>query len=512
MNAAPLLITEPHAAAQWLRQHTRGTLCSDSRQVQPGDVFLAWPGAATDARRHVAAALAAGAAACLVEAEGAAAFALDPLKVATYPGLKQAAAPIAAAYFELPSAQLALLAVTGTNGKTSTAWWLAEAMALLGRRCALVGTLGIGEPGALVPNGLTTPDPVLLQQQLRGMVDAGFSACAIEASSIGLAEHRLDASAIHTAIFTNFTQDHLDYHGSMAAYWQAKAGLFDWPGLKAAVVNVDDAHGAALAQALQQRADAPTLWKVSATSSARLMASDIAHGNEALSFTVSEAGGGASVRVTAPVVGHYNVLNLLGVIATLRSLGIALADAAHACTALTPVPGRMESLAQPGKPLVVIDYAHTPDALDKVLAALKPLNQGRGGALCCVFGCGGDRDAAKRPLMAQAAARQADQLVLTSDNPRSEDPAAILAAMASGLPAGSQARQQPDRALAIAQTIAAAAPQDVVLIAGKGHESYQEVLGVKRPFSDRLQAEAALAVYRLAGQHTLEAAVQGAAQ
>ncbi len=499
MSALHQTFANPQAAAQWLRHHTLGTLRSDSRQVQPGDAFLAWPGAATDARSHVAAALAAGASVCLVEAEGVSAFDLDPIRVATYTGLRQAAAPVAAAYFETPSAQLALLAVTGTNGKTSTAWWLAQALSQLGQRCALVGTLGIGEPGAMVHSGLTTPDPVLLQQQLRRLVEQGFKACAIEASSIGLAEHRLDASAVHTAVFTNFTQDHLDYHGSMEAYWQAKAALFDWPGLKAAVINIDDAKGVALAEGLQSRGEALALWTVSCDGPARLMAQGMQHGADLMRFTVVEAGG-ASVQVTAPIVGQYNVLNLLGVIGTLRSLGLPLAAAASACAQLTPVPGRMESLAQPGKPLVVIDYAHTPDALDKVLGALKPLALSRGGALCCVFGCGGDRDVAKRPLMAQAAAHQADRLILTSDNPRSEEPAAILADMAAGLPAGSDARQQADRALAIAQAITSASPQDVVLIAGKGHEDYQEIKGVKRPFSDRLQAEAALAAYSQATQ------------
>lgn len=504
MSALHQTFASPQAAAQWLRRHTRGTLRSDSRQVQPGDAFLAWPGAATDARSHVADALAAGATACLVEAEGVAAFDLDPALVATYTGLRKAAAPVAAAYFDAPSTQMALLAITGTNGKTSTAWWLAQALTQLGQRCALVGTLGIGEPGAMVHNGLTTPDPVLLQQQLRRLVDEGFTACALEASSIGLAEHRLDASAIHTAIFTNFTQDHLDYHGSMDAYWQAKAALFDWPGLKAAVVNVDDAKGVALAEVLRRRGEGLALWTLSCERPARLMARDIEHGTDpgtgtdVMRFKVLESN--ASVQVAAPVVGHYNVLNLLGVIATLRSLGLPLAAAARACAELTPVPGRMDSLARPDKPLVVIDYAHTPDALDKVLGALKPLAQSRAGALCCVFGCGGDRDPAKRPLMARAAARQADQLVLTTDNPRSEAPADILADIAAGLPAHSDARLQADRALAIAQAIASAAPQDVVLIAGKGHEEYQEVQGVKRPFSDRLQAEAALDVYSRAAQ------------
>ena len=490
MNAAPALhrLSGAPAAARWLQQHISGTLRSDSRQVRAGDGFLAWPGAATDARRYVGQVLAAGAGACLVEAEGAEAWDFKDARVATYVGLKRDAAPIAAAYFGQPSERLAVLAVTGTNGKTSTAWWLAQAMRQLGRRCAVVGTLGIGEPGALVFNGLTTPDPVLFQQQLRRLADDGFVACAVEASSIGLAEHRLDATRVHTAIFTNFTQDHLDYHGSMAAYWAAKAQLFDWPGLQAAVVNVDDAHGAGLAAALAGKG--LDVWTVSCSSTARLAARDIRYGLDALSFEVCE--GETVCRVQAPVVGEYNVANLLGVIAALRSLGLPLQAIADSCASLSPVPGRMETLSGEGRPLVVIDYAHTPDALAKVLQALQPLAHSRGGRICCVFGCGGDRDAGKRPLMAAAAAAGAAQLVLTSDNPRSEDPQTILNHMLTGLHNAANTKVIADRAQAIAQTVQHARAQDVVLVAGKGHEDYQEISGVKHPFSDVQHARDAL--------------------
>ena len=498
-----LTLATPQLAASWLQQRITGTLRADSRQVRAGDGFLAWPGAATDARAYVDAVLKSGAAACLVEAEGAQAWGIDDARVAAYAGLKRAAAPIAAAYFDQPSERLAVLAVTGTNGKTSTAWWLAQALAQLGRRCAMVGTLGIGEPGALVFNGLTTPDPVLFQQQLRRFVDAGFATCAVEASSIGLAEHRLDATRVQTALFTNFTQDHLDYHGSMAGYWVAKKQLFAWPGLQAAVVNVDDAHGAALAGELAgQHLD---LWSYSCIGPARLVASNIRHELGAMRFEVRE--GEERCEVAAPVVGQYNVSNLLGVIGALRSLGLPLAAAAGACAGLTPVPGRLETLAVAGLPLVVIDYAHTPDALTQVLQALAPLAQSRGGKICCVFGCGGDRDASKRPLMAAAAARGAHSMVLTSDNPRSEDPAAILADMAAGLPASAPARIEADRALAIALAVQQANAQDVVLIAGKGHENYQDVRGVKRPFSDREQAAAALAALAATATATATAMV-----
>ncbi|MGH8822011.1 MAG: Mur ligase family protein, partial [Rhodoferax sp.] len=241
-------LSTPVEATRWLRSRVRGTLQADSRLVASGDGFIAWPGAATDGRRYVAAALAQGAAACLVEQSGVEAFDFEGDAVASYAGLKAATGPIAAAYFEAPTRELDVLAVTGTNGKTSIAWWLAQSLSNVKHPesipCGLVGTLGIGRPPRVEFNGLTTPDPVLLQKHFRRFVDEGLSACAIEASSIGLAERRLDGTRIRVALFSNLTQDHLDYHGSMQAYWQAKAELFRWPGLQAAVVNVDDAHGA----------------------------------------------------------------------------------------------------------------------------------------------------------------------------------------------------------------------------------------------------------------------------
>ena len=483
-----MALQTPALAASWLRQCTTGTLQSDSRQLKAGDGFVAWPGAATDGRQYVHAALKQGATACLVERAGSEAYDFSDPRVASYEGLKAATAAIAAAYFGEPSDHLEVLAVTGTNGKTSTAWWLAQALSQLGSRCAVAGTLGIGEPGAMVFNGLTTPDPVLFQQQLRRFVDEGFAACAVEASSIGLAEGRLDATRLRLAVFTNFTQDHLDYHGSMPAYWAAKQRLFDWPGLQTAVVNIDDPRGAALAVSL----DRPglELWTTSCGGAARLQAQAVQHGLDSMIFDVVEAG--RRCRVSAPMVGQYNVSNLLGVIAALRSLGISLEAAARVCSLITPVPGRMETLATEGRPLVVVDYAHTPDALDKVLLALRPVAQSRGGELWCIFGCGGDRDPLKRPLMAAAAEQSADRLVVTSDNPRSEEPLAIIGQMLLGLKRRDAVHVEPDRALAIAHALRAAQAGDVVLIAGKGHEDYQEVRGVKLPFSDRAQAEAVL--------------------
>ncbi len=482
------LNTPPEAAA-WLRARVTGSLWTDSRKVGSGDGFIAWPGAATDARQYVGDVISAGAQACIVEAEGADHFDFSDEKIAAYAGLRSAAAPIAAAYFEEPSKHLQIVAVTGTNGKTSTAWWLAQALGKAGSRCGIVGTLGIGEPGAMVFNGLTTPDPVLLQQQLRRFVDEGFAACALEASSIGIAEQRLDATRIKVAVFTNFTQDHLDYHGSMDDYWQAKKKLFSWTGLQAAVLNLDDDRGGELDAMLS--GSGLDIWTVSIGGLARIRAEQIEHGSQGLSFDLVE--GADRQRVSTTMVGLYNVSNLLGVIAAMRALGISLKDAAHACEGLSPVPGRLETLAVEGMPLVAIDYAHTPDALEKVLTALQPLAHNRNGRLWCIFGCGGDRDASKRPLMAAIAQKTADQVVVTSDNPRSENPAAIISQILLGLTHSDAVYVEADRAVAIKQAISEARAADVILIAGKGHENYQEIKGVKHPFSDRTHAGTALA-------------------
>lgn len=491
----------PEEAARWLQERVTGTLSADSRKLAPGDGFIAWPGAATDGRKYVNAVLGAGAAACLVEHEDAQAYGFSDDRVATYEGLKAATGPIVAAYFGVPSEQLQVVAITGTNGKTSTAWWLAQALDRLGRKCGVVGTLGVGQLGAMVFNGLTTPDPVLLQQQLKRFVDEGFVACALEASSIGLEERRLEGTRIRLAVFTNFTQDHLDYHASMADYWQAKKMLFSWPGLQAAIINIDDAKGFELSAAL---IGAPLdVWTFSCTGVARLQAQAICHGTHDLSFEVVE--GAERHRISTPMVGLYNVSNLLGVVASLRAMNIPLADAVNACADLLPVPGRTETLTVPGQPLVVIDYAHTPDALEKVLLAIKPVALSRGGRLWCVFGCGGDRDASKRPLMAAIAEKSADQLVVTSDNPRTEDPHVIIDQMLRGLSRPDAALVQADRAAAIADALRLAQAGDVVLLAGKGHENYQEIKGVKFAFSDRDQAQAVLDALSAVSSHEVSA-------
>ena len=486
------------AAADWLAAWKATGLATDSRRVARGEAFLAWPGRTHDARVHVRSALARGAAACLVEEDGADTFGFDEEpRIAALPGLRAAAGPLASRHYGDPSTRLRVVACTGTNGKTSSAWWTAQALAHLGTPCGVAGTLGIGQPphagapAVLGGDGLTTPDAVALQKALHDFAAAGMGAAAIEASSIGIAEHRLDGTHVDVALFTNFTQDHLDYHGDMAAYWEAKARLFRWPGLRAAVVNVDDLRGLELIDSVAD--PAVDRWTCSTTHEARLRAADVLHHARGLTFTVRERT--AEARVGTGLVGDYNVSNLLGVIAVLRACGHGLEEAAAACAALTPVPGRMQRVGEggDGAPQVVVDYAHTPDALDKALAALRPLAAERGGRLWCVFGCGGNRDPGKRPLMGAIACRLADHVVVTSDNPRLEPPDFIISQILAGILGHDEVDVIENRAAAVHHAILDAAPADVVLIAGKGHEDYQEVGNAKLPYSDVTEAEAALA-------------------
>lgn len=478
-------LKSPDAAARWLAEWCTGTLRTDSRQVRPGDAFIAWPGYARDGREFVAAALQAGASTCLVEDDDVERFGFVDARVASLPGLKARTGEIAAAFFGRPTDTLDVIAVTGTNGKTSSAWWLAQASSQLGRRCGVVGTLGIGEPPRLDYNGLTTPDPVLLQAAFARMRDQTFAACAIEASSIGLVEGRLAGSAVRVAVFTNFTQDHLDYHRTMDAYWAAKRALFAFPGLRAAVVNLDDPKGAGLAAELSSL----DVWTTGVErADARLSARGLRYTGEGLAFTLHE--GAEAVDVQTGLIGDYNAANLLGVAGALRAQGHGLAEVARALARVTPVPGRMQRVGNGRElPQVVVDYAHTPDALDKALSALQGLAAARGGELVCVFGCGGDRDRSKRPQMGAIAARLAGHVVVTTDNPRTEAPARIMDDIAVAAPGALviEAREE-----AIRTAIAQAGARDIVLVAGKGHEDYQEVNGVRRPFSDVGEARAAL--------------------
>ena len=506
--AARLLGSVP-AALTWLAQRGVRGLATDSRTLQPGDAFIAWPGHAHDGRQHVRQALESGARACVVDASGVEAFGFDDERIAAMDGLKAAAGPLASAFFGSPSDRLAVIAVTGTNGKTSTTWWTAQALSVLGRRCGVIGTLGAGAVpldgiAALTSTGLTTPDPVTLHRAFKRFVGEGLRTAAIEASSIGLAERRLWGTHIDIAVFTNFTQDHLDFHGSMDAYWRAKADLFAWPGLRAAVLNIDDPRGQTLQSALAT--SDLRLWTCSTNPqqhpTARLVARDVSYVDGGLAFELVEVGL-PPVALRTRLIGDYNVANLLAVVASLRVLGVSLDDVARACAALTPVPGRMQRVrvAAPDlrTPEVLVDYAHTPDALDKALRALQPLAVARAGELWCVFGCGGNRDSSKRAAMGAIAQAQAQHVVVTSDNPRHEVPATILADIGAGMTATTAVRVIEDRRAAIAFAVAHAGPRDVVLIAGKGHETDQDIAGVKLPFSDVDEALGALRERAAAG-------------
>lgn len=391
-----------------------------------------------------------------------------------------------------PTEGLFMIGVTGTNGKTSVTQWIAQAFASLGRRCALVGTLGNGFPGALVPGPNTTPGAHVLRELLPDFRRQGAQACAMEVSSIGLHQGRVAGIRFDVAAFTNLTRDHLEYHGTMAAYAAEKAKLFRMPGLRGAVINLDDAFGRALAASLPAGVtllgytleSAPDLDPGDRHDSPHLRAEDIVMSTAGVRFRVRD------VEFAVPVVGRFNIANLLAVIGVLQLGGVALADCARALAHVVPPPGRLQPLGGAGQPLVVVDYAHTPDALEQALLTLRETATARGGRLLCVFGCGGERDPGKRPLMGAVAERRADAVVLTSDNPRGEDPLAILDAIRAGMRA--LPAIEPDRAVAITAAVAAADTADVVLVAGKGHEPYQEIAGERRPFSDLETARVAL--------------------
>lgn len=481
----------------------------DSRRIAPGDVFVALPGAVPgrsgDGRDYVRAAAARGAAAALVEADGWQALDID-LPVLPVRGLRRIAGPLAASFYGQPSEKLLAIGVTGTNGKTSCTHWIAQLLTLQGMRCAVVGTVGSGFPGARFEGAaLTTPDAIAVQRETRALLDRGARALAMEVSSIGLDQGRVDGMAFAIALFTNLTRDHLDYHGTLERYEAAKARLFDWPTLAHAVINLDDPAGQRLAARLAARGRPRIIGFTTQDAAApvglalRLSAHAVRATATGLRFAVAD--GSQRIEVALPLIGAFNVANVLGVLGVALAAGVALERAAAVLDRLAPPPGRMQRVGGEGAPLAVIDYAHTPDALAQALAALAPLAQARGGKLWVVFGAGGERDPGKRAPMGEAAARGADRVVITSDNPRSESPEAIVEAIARGVPAerAAQVVRIVDRAEAIAHALAAADDADVVLIAGKGHEDYQDIGGVRQPFSDLLQARAALARRAAAG-------------
>lgn len=467
-------------------------VADDSRQVQPGDLFLAYPGDLSDGRRYIADALARGAVAVFWQPGGDFNFGQNfPLTVANLPvdALRPLAGPLAHAVYGHPSEGLSLIAITGTNGKTTISQCLARAYP---KPCAIIGTLGAGFPEALTETGFTTPEATTLMRYLAGFRANGAAACALEASSIGIEEGRMNGARVDVAVFTNMTRDHLDYHGTMEAYAEAKKKLFHWPRLRTAIINLDDEFGRVLSRETsamrilgyaigEQRRDYPALVR----------AENLVDTPFGQRFSLVLPNGRATVDTG--LVGRYNISNLLAIAAVLHDAGVQASEVARRLSELMPPPGRMERVGGNGEPLVVVDYSHTPDALENALAALRPVATSRGGKLSVVFGCGGDRDPGKRPLMGEVAERLADRVLVTSDNPRSEQPQAIIDAIVAGM---MQAEVEADRAVAIERAIREAEVSDVVLLAGKGHETYQEVSGVRHHFSDVEQASAALALRR----------------
>ena len=518
--------------SQWLRSLPRPTaapapLSADSRRIMPGDVFLAYAaapelGIALDGRAFVADAIERGAAAVVFDERD---FDWNPAWTVPHlgvPNLQAIAGSIATGYYGEPDRAMLSVAVTGTNGKTSCTQWLGQALSRSGTPTAVVGTFGIslfenGKSGAVDATGYTTPDAVLLQRALADLRTRGARAVAIEASSIGLQQQRMRGMHVDVALLTNLTRDHLDYHGNMAAYEAAKMRLFDWPGLQHAVLNLDDPMGMRLLSHLRMTAPAVRLIGYTRmVDSARLInatelgpnglllsAAEI-RGSHAgtqfqlsLAYVASAAMAAPSAAVTKSIVktqlvGDFNVSNVLGVLGVLLSQGMPPNAAIAAAEALRPVAGRMQQIGSPDQPVVVIDYAHTPDALEQTLASLRGLASDRHGALWCVFGCGGDRDPGKRPQMG-AISQAADHVIVTSDNPRGELPAAIIADIVAGIAAHRAPQVIEDRATAILWALKHAGKNDVILLAGKGHENYQEIKGRKLPFLDADHAALALA-------------------
>ena len=461
-------------------------LTADSRQVSAGSVFVAYAGEAKDGRDYIEQAVKQGASVVLWEQQN---FAWDPsLKVANQgvANLKHKIGEIASEFYGLPSEKLWVIGVTGTNGKTTCSHWLAQAFSQLNQKVAVVGTLGNGILDANMPLSATlntTPDPILLHEMLAAYVQQEANVVAMEVSSHGLDQGRLNGVQFDVAVFTNLTRDHLDYHGDMATYAAAKKKLFDWKDLKHVVLNIDDAFGAQLAEELRVKNKAVMTYGLS--SNADVYAEHLSMTERGITMQVNTPFG--LTHLTAEVLGEFNAYNLLAVLTTLLVSDVSLQDAVDAVSKVKPVAGRMQQYGGGKMPLVVIDYAHTPDALAQVLKSLRPQTKGE---LTCVFGCGGDRDQGKRPLMAKVSSDLADHVVITSDNPRNESPALIIEAVVSG--AGSNAKVIEDRAQAIVLSIKQARAGDVVLVAGKGHENYQEIAGVKYPFSDADVVKSAL--------------------
>lgn len=501
MNATSGSKSEENFAA-YLLDHlgiTVQRLVADSRKLKPGDTFLAYAGEHYDARNDIPRAIAIGVNAIIWEKQG---FSWDPawkLPNLAVTGLRHKAGKIASQVYGHPSSHLWLVGITGTNGKTTCSHWYAQAMMALGKKTAIIGTLGYGFPGALNHSEHTTPDAVYLQQLMAGFLQQDAHSVVMEASSHGLAQERLIGSEFSVAVLTNLSHDHLDYHGSMDAYAAAKAKLFFWDNLRYAVLNLDEVLGVELSHQLAGENlsiigygfKQPQQGSWTARNQKILYGSNLQLTTRHIKFDVEFCGQHASLQ--SNVTGRFNAYNLLAVLATLLASDIDLHDAVTALRQVQPIPGRMEKLGGGDQPTVIVDYAHTPHALSEVLTGLREMMAGtrikkhtrkNRTKLVCVIGCGGDRDRSKRPLIGEIASRLANEVIVTSDNPRNEPPMKIIQEIMQGV-SGEHCTIEEDRTAAIYRAIHSARKGDIVLIAGKGAETHQEKQGKKYPFDDR---------------------------
>ena len=480
-------------------------LVSDSRRIKPGDTFVAYPGASADGRKFIGQAIADGANAVIWEAKNYEWNESWQVPNLAIEDLRMQSGQLADHVYESPSQKMWMVGVTGTNGKTTCSHWIARSMNELGRKSAVLGTLGNGMPGALRPTANTTPEAINVHGLLAEYVEQGVKSVSMEVSSHALDQGRVNAVHFDVALLTNLSRDHLDYHGDMQTYASAKRKLFNWPFLKHAVLNLDDAFGAELAEALRDKSVEVTGYGLNEESlqlAERLGIRMVFGGHldmnaQAMNLHINSSWGSAELH--SRLIGRFNASNLLGVLAVLLVGGIELSAAVKELEQQKAVAGRMQTLGGKDKPTVVVDYAHTPDALEKVLQALIEVTKPVGGNVICVFGCGGDRDRGKRPMMGTIATKLADESIITTDNPRSESPKAIIDAILFGVAGRYQVIE--DRAHAITRAISMASAVDTVLIAGKGHEDYQEINGVKQPFSDSEVVRRALCVWTPVTNH-----------
>lgn len=459
-------------------------LCCDSRQVQEGDCFFALKGLHLDGRDYICAAIKAGAAAILVD-EQHPYTEETPVPIFAIANLNERQGDIAAKFYHRPADNMIMIGVTGTNGKTSTTQFIARALQNASTACGIIGTLGHGFPDQLAPSNFTTSEALSLQKQLSELYQQGAQAIAMEVSSHALAQNRAGGIIFDIAIFTNLTRDHLDFHGSMENYGAAKKKLFYTKGLKHAIINTDDSFGQNLAAELKGKVDIVCYGMESRLPGHSFVNAENIHLNsKGISAKILSSWGEGQLRTK--LLGRFNISNLLAVLSALLVLEVPFHTALDYLAHLPTVPGRMQVLGGGKLPLVVVDFAHTPDALKQVLLALREHTHG---SIWCVFGCGGDRDRGKRSLMGQIAERYADHLIITNDNPRTEDPVQIVADITQGLLCPWAVEIEHDRSAAIAHVIGCAQPGDVVLIAGKGHETYQIIGQEKLPFSDSEQIQ-----------------------